>query len=47
MALVAAVIFIEKIMPFGWALARAVGTALIALGVAVVLLPATMALFGA
>ena len=47
MVLVAAVIFIEKIAPFGWALARAVGTALIALGAAVVFLLATMALFGA
>jgi predicted metal-binding membrane protein len=32
MALVAAVIFIEKVLPFGWATAKVVGIALVGVG---------------
>jgi predicted metal-binding membrane protein len=46
MALVAAVIFDEKLAPFGWATARVVGAALLALGAGVVFVPAAMALVG-
>jgi predicted metal-binding membrane protein len=46
MALVAAVIFVEKLAPFGWATARVVGAGLLALGAGVVFVPATMQLVG-
>jgi predicted metal-binding membrane protein len=46
MALVAAVIFVEKLAPFGWATARVVGVGLIVLGAGVVFVPAAMALVG-
>jgi predicted metal-binding membrane protein len=45
MALVAAVIFIEKVAPIGWATAKVVGIALVALGAAVAFIPATTQLF--
>jgi predicted metal-binding membrane protein len=43
MALVAAVIFIEKVLPFGWATARVVGIVLVGLGItlAVMSIPLT------
>jgi predicted metal-binding membrane protein len=45
MAMVAAVIFLEKVAPFGWATARVVGIALVVLGAGVAFVPATTQLF--
>jgi predicted metal-binding membrane protein len=38
MGLVAAVIFIEKVLPFGWATAKVVGVALVGLGIGLALM---------
>jgi predicted metal-binding membrane protein len=39
MGVIAAVIFVEKVAPFGWKMARGVGISLIALGIAIALFP--------
>jgi predicted metal-binding membrane protein len=46
MGLVAAVIFIEKVLPFGWATAKVVGVVLIALGIGLAVMSTPMSSIG-
>jgi predicted metal-binding membrane protein len=46
MALVAAVIFIEKVLPFGWATAKVVGVVLVGLGIGLAVMSTPMSSIG-
>jgi predicted metal-binding membrane protein len=46
MGLVAAVIFVEKVLPFGWATAKVVGFVLVGLGIGVAVMSTPMSLVG-